>query len=230
MIDFNQPETATTAGGELVASTSALVSRLAGPPAIVTVAEAEAAVTDRHELGAAIKTVEAFFAPLKSLAHQLHKGLCDRESAILRPLQRLDDEKRRALGDFKAAQDRARRERERALVEAQRQEREAAAVAEAGILERAGEHAIAAAVVNEAIAAPAPVVVLLDVTKTIADLKFRRVWKWRYVGDDPARALALLPREYLTADERKISAHATSMKASASIPGIEFYCDDLPVR
>jgi hypothetical protein len=230
VIDFNSPESATTAGGELVSSTEALVSRLAGPRAIATHAEQERAVHDRQQIGDAIKSVEEFFYPLKRLAHQLHKGLCDRETAILAPLRRLDETKRRAMAEYGAAEDRARHERERQAAEARQREREAAAIAEAAMLERAGEHAYAAAVVNEAIAAPAPVVVLPDAMKAIPGLKFRRTWKWRYVGDDRARALELLPRAYLMPDESKITAHASHMKESAAIPGIEFFPEDLPVR
>jgi hypothetical protein len=223
VIDLNRPEAASTAGGELAQSTEALVARL-GAGAIVTLEELERAVRDRQAIGDQIKTVEAFFKPLKALAHQLHKALCDRESAILAPLADLDRRKAGAISAYKAAQDRARRERERELAEEQRRARETQAIAEAGALERAGEHRIAAAVVAEAIAAPAPVVVLPDATKQIDGLKFRRVWKWRLQNE------ALIPRPYLMLDEKKLNAHASSMKESAAIPGIEFYFEDQPVR
>jgi hypothetical protein len=228
VIDLNRPEAASTAGGELQAQASALVARLAGPPAIASEAELAAAVLERKEIGAQVATVEAFFAPLKSLAHQLHKALCDRESAILGPLKALDHEKRAAMSAYALELDRQRRARERALEDEQRQAREAQAIKEAAQLERAGDHAMAAAVVAEAIAAP-PAVVVLAPTK-IAGLKMRRSWKWRYAGNDKARALQVIPREYLTADEQKIGAHAASMKESAAIAGIEFYFEDLPVR
>jgi hypothetical protein len=177
-----------------------------------------------------MKSVERFFEPLKRMAHQLHAALCTREKTILAPLRTLDDEKRQAMAAYKLQQDRERRRQEQELAAAQQREREAQTLHEAAQLEHQGEHAMAAAVVAEAIAAPPPVVVLADATKTISDLKFRTTWKWRYVGGDKARALALLPREYLTPDESKISAHATSMKGSASIPGIEFFSEELPVR
>lgn len=230
MIDFNQPATADTAGGELVPTTSAIVARVGNRPPIVTAADLEMAVADRQEIGAAIATVEAFFKPLKQLAHQLHASLCAREKSLLAPLRDLDDRTRGAMSAFKVAQDRERRQREHAIAEEQRRDREARAVAEAATLERAGEHSMAAAVVAEAIAAPAPVVVLPDVTKTIADLSFRRVWKWRYAGNDRARAMALLPRDYLSPDDVKIGAYARTMKESANLPGIEFYAEDVPVR
>lgn len=221
VIDFNRPEAVEGAGGELAQSTEALVARL-GAGAIVTLEELERAVRDRQTIGDQIKTVEAFFKPLKQLAHQLHAALCSRETAILAPLRSLDNEKRAAMSLYKEAEDRARREREAAKADEQRRDREARALAEASTLERDGDHVMAAAVVAEAIAAPAPVVVLPDATKAIA--KFRRVWKWRLQN------LERVPRPYLMLDEKKINAHASSMKESAAIAGIEFYFEDQPVR
>lgn len=230
MIDLNRPDAVSTAGGELVTTTEALVARLGARP-IATLGELEGAVHDRQAIGDQIKAVEEFFYPLKRLAHQLHKTLCDREGAILAPLRRLDEDKRQAMTAYKAAQDRARRVREAELADEQRKARETQAIAEAGALERDGERVLAAAVVAEAIAAPAPVVVLPDATKAIDGLKFRRVWKWRLqAGLEPAQALERIPRAYLMLDERKITAHASSMKESAAIAGIEFYCEDQPVR
>jgi hypothetical protein len=229
-IDFNRPDAAQGVGGDLVATNEALVHRLGPSTTIATVADLERAVVARQQIGEAIKRVEAFFEPVKRMAFQLHKALCAREQAILAPLRALDKDTSRAMSAFKDAEDRARREREEALAEAQRREREGRAIVEAGHLERAGEHGMAAAVVAEAIAAPPPVVVLPDVVKGVADVRFRRLWKWRYVGGDKARALTLLPRDYLAPDEARIGAHATHMKESAKIPGIEFYFEDVPVR
>jgi hypothetical protein len=228
-IDLNSPHAAQTVGGELVSTTTQLVARLQDT-AITTQGDLQQAVMDRQQIGDAVKAVEQFFDPLKRMAHQLHKALCTREAGILAPLRKLDADKAHAISDFKRVQDRVRQQREQALAEQQRKDREAEAMAEAATLEHAGDHAMAAAVMNEAIAAPAPVVVLPDALKAVADLKFRRVWKWRYTGNDPARALQLLPREFLTPDERKIGAHATTMKDSAKLPGIDFYFEDIPVR
>jgi hypothetical protein len=225
VIDLNRPDAASTAGGELVTQAEALVARLGAKP-IATLGELEGAVRDRQTIGDQVKAVEEFFYPLKRLAYQLHKALCDREGAILAPLRRLDEDKRQAMTAYKAAEDRARRAREAELAEAQRQARETQAIAE-----RDGDRAMAAAVVAEAIAAPAPVVVLPDATKTITGLKFRRVWKWRLqAGLTPAQALERIPRAYLMLDEKKLNAHAASMKESAAIAGIEFYFEDAPVR
>ena len=65
------------------------------------------------------------------------------------------------------------------------------------------DHELAEAVLAEAIDAPPTVVSLPDATKTVAGLKFRRRWLWRYAGgpknvtDTPqavvARTMAIIP-------------------------------------
>ena len=99
---------------------------------------------------------------------------------------------------------------------------------------------MAAAVLAEAIAAPAPVVVLPDATKAVDGLKFVRRWLWRYAGGPAdlkqtppavlARTMQLIPREYLCVDEKKVGAIARSSKGTIKIPGIEIYFVDEPVR
>ncbi len=94
-------------------------------------------------------------------------------------------------------------------------------------MESAGETELAGAVIAEAIAAPAPVVVLPDVTKGV--VRFRREWKWRYTTDE-ARALQVLPRTYLAVDTKKIGSYARDHKGSAALPGIQVYYEDVPIR
>jgi hypothetical protein len=72
VIDFNRPDAVSTAGGDLVVQTTALVRQLQTADAIATVGDLERAVVERQQIGQAIKTVEAFFEPLKRMAHQLH--------------------------------------------------------------------------------------------------------------------------------------------------------------
>ena len=211
-----------------------------GPVAIRSLADLERAVRDRQLIADAIARVVGFFAGFKAAAHKLHKAICDRESEILAPLRALDAARRDAIGAFKAAQDRERAERERILADEQRRAREADAAAEAAALERDGEHDLAAAVVAEAITAPAPIVALPDPTRGIEGLAFTRRYHWRFEGgpaevkDTPphvlARALALIPREFLMVDDKKLGAYARAMKGSATVPGIEFYDTADPVR
>jgi len=95
-------------------------------------------------------------------------------------------------------------------------------------------------VIAEAVSAPLPVVALPDVTKSVEGLRFTRTWHWRYAGgprdvkqtppEVRARSLRMLPREFMTADESKLTKFATGMKDTARVPGIEFYFVDTPRR
>jgi len=226
VLDVADPSTANNIGTELALSTRSLTERLANAP-ITDLAMLEQAVDDRRTLGAAAKSVEQFFDPLKQMAHRLHKALCDRQNAILAPILVLDGEKSRAISAFKAAQDELRRQRERELAEQQRRIDQARAAEEAAALETAGESAMAEAVLAEAIQAPMPVVVVRDEVKAVA--KFRRDWKWKFTTTED-RARQLLPREYLAIDEQKLTAYAKAMKTSAALPGITVFYVDTPIR
>lgn len=229
VLDFNHPDTARVVGGELEQTSQSLVRRLESNEWLATEADAQQAVLDRQTLGDAIKRVEEFFAPLKKMAYDLHKALCARETAILAPMQRVDTIKRTALGAFKVEQDRIRREEEERQAAEQRRQDEERAQAEAAAAHSSGQPELADAILEEQIAAPPPAVVLPDRTRAVEGLKYRRDWKWRYATSE-ARALQLLPREYLTVDQKKVNAIVKAMKGSAQLPGIQVYYEDVPVR
>lgn len=228
------------AGAELDTTVAPLVERLAAPLVITSVDDLADAVEQRAHIGNAIARVVEWFAPLKKSAHQLHADLCERERGYLAPLQALDAARKSAIADYKARADRERETRERELADRQRRDEQTRAAEHAAALERDGHDELAAAVMAEAIAAPAPVVALPDVTRAVAGLSFRRRWLWRYTGgpDDvsktpPAvaeRAKALMPRDYLIPDEKKIGAYVRAMKGGARIPGVDVYYVDDPVR
>lgn len=218
-----------TLGTDLEQETKLVVGKLANI-AIRTTADLAQAVLDRQDLGARAKVVAEFFAPLKTQAFKTHRMICDRENEILGPITALDTRLKRAITDYKTEQDRLRREEEQRLADERRREEETRLANEAAALESAGEHELAAAAVEQALSAPAPIVVLPDVTRHVEGLKFRTEWKWRYTNNDRARAEQLLPREYMASDEKKIGGYVRSMKGSGKIPGIEIYSEQVPVR
>ena len=229
-----------TAGSELEATAQSLSLRLGTAVVIRSTADLEQAVEDRVYIGDAITRVETFFTPLKQMAHKLHATLCERERTILAPLKAVDASRRTAISAYKEQQDAERRERELALSDQRQREEQARAASEAAALEHAGQRELAAAVLAEAIDAPPPVVTLPDVTTTVTGLKFRRRWLWRYSGGPKdvtktppaiiARTMKLIPREFLVLDARKVGQYATAMKHAGTIPGIEIYSVDDPVR
>jgi hypothetical protein len=237
-VDWNRPDMARTVGGPLEATALSLVERARGSLVVTDRASLEQAKLDRSAVYEAIGRVEEFFAPLKAMAHGLHAALCKREREILDPLKTIDAQQAHAIRQYHEAEERDRRRREIELAEALRVEREAQAAREAADYERTGEHALAAAVLAEAIAAPPVVVAIADPNNDL--VTFRRVWKWKYaggpveVGKTPPhiveRSLALLPESLKCPDEKKIGAYVRSMKTSTAIPGIEIYCTEVPNR
>jgi hypothetical protein len=234
------PEAARAVGGELEQVTTALVQRLRPDLVIVTTGDLEQAVIDRQQIGDAIAHVEFVFADLVKAAYKTHRLLCDRRRDLLAPLLRIDDVLASAISNFKTRADREREARERQLAEEQREQDQARAAAEAAHLESSGQPELAASVISEAIAAPLPTVVVEDPLRQVDGLKFRRYWRWRFAsgptdvtrtpGPVIARAMQLVPREFLMVDARKVSAYASAMKSAGKIPGLDIYFVDEPVR
>lgn len=235
-IDLNRPDSTQHVGLQLESTALSTVDRMRGSLVIDGPVALDQVKSDRAAVYALIKQGEEFFRPLKALAHQLHAKICAREKQILEPLRRLDEDQAAAIREYHALEDRARREREAAIAEEQRRDRERQAIRDAAEYERSGDHEIAAAILEEAVAAPAPVVALPDPVREV--VSFTRRWRWKYVGgpenvahtppDVLRRALAVLPDEFKMPDEKKIGAFARSMKSSGRIPGIEIYAVDEP--
>ncbi|HYM24957.1 MAG TPA: hypothetical protein VEU08_17190 [Vicinamibacterales bacterium] len=173
------------------------------------------------------KDVEGFFKPLKDFAYRLHRMVCDRESAVLRPLQAFESAAKSNAQAWQRDEERKRREEEQRRAEEGRKAEEERLAREAELLEQRGEPELAAQVLEQAVNVPAPVVVLPSSVPTVQGMTFRERWCWRPLGGDTpqarARAIQLAPREFLTLDEKKLNAYARSHGASAKVPGLEFF-------
>lgn len=208
--------------------------------AVVDIATCERAVQARTAIGQKQQEIVAKLEKPKSWAYNLHKWFCSLEAAALAPYNALDTYERDQIRTFNDAQTRLREQRERELADQARRDAEARAAAEAAALETSGDHAMAVAVMEEAIAAPTPVVTLPTLKTQVAGLSTTRRWLWRYPGatndaktSPPAivaRTMSLAPREFLKLDEQKVGAYVRTMKTAAKIPGIEVYWVDDPVR
>src|SRR5262245_54322762 len=186
VLDLSKPETAIDVRlieGEIVETTQQLVERLR-ETVVCDRASLQQAAIDRQQLAEAEKRVAAWFQPAKSALHRWHAFVCDREREVLAPIKALDEIKRKAISAYKQREEQERRDREQAEAERRRREHEARVAAEAAALERDGHAELAAAVVDEAIESPLPVVVLPDETKSIPGLRFVKRYGWRYVGGD----------------------------------------------
>lgn len=172
-------------------------------------------------LAALEKEITAYFADDKKRAYDIWQSQCRKEKAALLLVQAASKRLRDGRQGWKAEQDRLQREAEQqAAREAQQAEQERL-LAEAAHAEQRKEPELAAAIVEEAISAPAPVVVLPSFVPK--DLPKRTLYKWRVVKAE------FIPRDFLALDEKKLTAYAAAMKGAARVPGIEFYTEEIDV-
>lgn len=220
---------------------------------VTDTASCESAVALRQTIGAIVKEIETGFEPNKAYYWTKHKEVCAAEHELvsqllnpknLRDPKTIDGKLCIAIQDFTAAEDRRRHEQEERDAADQRRRDEALAAEQAAALEQQGQHELAAAIVAEAIAAPAPIVTRPNVRTEVKGLKTKRYWRWRFTGGQnkvkdilkeapPAilqRVMRLLPREFCEPSVRTIDDYVDAMKDKANIPGIDVYYEDVPVR
>ncbi len=177
-----------------------------------------------HDVDALQAEIDETFDPQISQAHKLHKSLLAEKKKFSEPLERAKTIVGRKTADFLFEQETARKEAERQRLEAEEKAREVAekAVDKAGKLEADGKERAAALVVNEAhnkvdeILSTAP-----EVPEELdtSGLTVREDWKFSIVNE------ALIPREYLCPDEKKIGRIVRALKDQANIPGIRAYAE-----
>lgn len=179
----------------------------------------ETAATFLRSVKTMQKRVEdTFDGPIKA-AHAAHKAMLDAKKQFSEPLERAERAVKVKISTYQTEQERLRREEELRLQAEARRVEEERRLAQAVELEAAGQSVAAAAVLE----APAPIavpVVPRQVPK-IAGVSSRKLWKYRIVNP------ALIPREWMTPNDKAIADYARRMQASASIPGVEFYPDDV---
>lgn len=156
-----------------------------------------------------------WFAPLKRKVDEMKRLLLDQEHAAVDPLVRAEAILGRACSDWDTKQEAERRAvQEKAQAEYRKQE-EDARLARAAELEAQGRKEEAGQVLDSPVAVPA---VVIQKEKT-PGLSFRTVWKFRIVN------AALIPRQYLTPDEKAIGGVVRSLQDKAGIPGVEVYSE-----
>lgn len=175
-----------------------------------------------------VKRAKPSFDDVCNNAHKAWKSATELRAMFFERLEGFSQSARRLLGAYKAKQDEIRRHEQRRLEEEERQRQLARQREEAKLLEKQGQKELAAAV--RATPVTAQPVTLPDPVPKVQGMTFRDEWKWRFVGNDRATAERLLPREYMSANETKLNAVARSMKGAVKVPGVQFYCEKVPVR
>jgi len=184
-------------------------------------AEYQIAADNLKDIKSALKRVEDFFKPMKKSADETKRKILDAERKLTVPLNEAEQLAKQAMLAYQRAEDAKRLAEQRKLQaeadERARREREALAKKAAAAKKpetRERYQEAAAAVV-------APVVSVASQTPAVTGLTTRKVWKARVVD------AAKVPRDFLAVDERKLDQYAKAMRDAASVPGVEFYQEEI---
>jgi hypothetical protein len=179
---------------------------------VTTDAEYEVAAGWLRECAATKKRITEFFKPIVKAAHEAHKAAKDRENEALKPVVEAESHLSRTMGDYQAACAAERREQERMLREIERQEQEAETQRIAAQYAAMGNDALADAAMNAPL--PASTIKLDEFAPKVAGTATLTTWTFEIVD------AALIPREYLIPDEKKIGGVVRAMKDATKIPGV----------
>lgn len=174
-------------------------------------------------LRGAARKVEDWFKPLVDAAHKAHRELTTRRGETLRPVEAECTRLTVEMSRWKGEQDRLARERAAQQAREEQELARSVALEEAVTLEAQGMPEEAAAVVEQAIAAPAPVIPIAQAAPKVDGISHRETWKFDIVD------ASLIPREYLSIDEKKLGAVVRALKGSTRIAGIRVYPEQTTV-
>jgi hypothetical protein len=171
------------------------------------------------------KRIEEYFADDVKNAHTLWSSLTSKRKKAVDAVEARITTIKRMMAGWSQEQERIRREAElKAQLEAKRLEEERCAQ-EAAILEVQGQPELAAAVLEQAIAAPAPIVSLPSAVPKVAGVSTVEAYDFEIINE------ALLPRTHLTPDMKKIREDVNRLKSMTKIPGVRvFRADQVRVR
>lgn len=182
------------------------------------------AVAGEHLVGFATlkKRIEDYFADDVKNAHTLWSSLTGKRKKALDAVEAEITRIKRMMGGWSQEQERIRLEAEvKAQREAKRLEEERCA-AEAAILETQGQPELAAAVLEQAITAPAPIVSLPSAVPKVAGVSTVEAYDYEVINE------ALLPREFTvtTPNHKKIRERVSELKGMTRIPGVRVFRND----
>ncbi len=176
--------------------------------------------------------VLVFFKDIKDAAFKAHRAISTKEAEQLKPIKDARNLMARLTYEYEQRLEQERRKAEREAAEAEQRRRDAEALEQAAALADQGHAEVAELVIEQAIAAPAPVVSQPTKAVEVAGVSTRENWQPVYVGASPgqtwkdltadqqAGVMRMLPREYCMPDESKIRGVVKAMKGGTKIPGV----------
>ena len=150
-------------------------------------------------------------------AHETWQEALGKRKKHMDPLLKAEGDVKLKVGQFRLLEERKRRAEEQRLADIAKKEADERAMAEAAQLAANGEKELADIVIQEAVAAPAPVVVLESSVPRQEGISGRVNWDFRITDESQ------LPREFMSPDPVKIRAVVRSQKGMTKIPGVQAF-------
>ena len=161
-----------------------------------------------------LKLINETFDPIVKKAHEAHKEALKQKKTHADPLENAKRIIGRKVGAYQQEQERKAEEKRR-LEQAELQKRaEEEALQAAEELESVGDTEAAEMVLETPVVAQAAPV---KEAPKVSGIAVKKTWKFRVKNPN------LIPREYLTIDEKKIGGIVRAMKDQTNIPGVEVY-------
>lgn len=165
------------------------------------------------QLGALADRAKTWWEPVTSLAFKLHRWLTARRAVDVDPLEAQRARLLREAGAWDREQQRLQRERDAQAALEAKKKADAEALHQAELLTAQGLPELAEAVVEQAIATPAPAVSTWSAPKA-KNLSHGEDWEIDIINE------ALVPREYMAADKARILKVVRALKGAIKIPGV----------
>lgn len=165
------------------------------------------------------RAIEDYWKDDVAAAHRLHKSLTTKRQQDLGVVTQERSRVQRLMLTWQQEAERQRRAEEARLAEEERQRQEALALEQAAAFEAQGQRELAAAVIEEATQAPAPMVSLPPTPKVEG---VATVERWDFEVVDPDQ----VPREFCAPDPRLIRLRVQAMKSRTAIPGVRVFRAD----
>lgn len=163
---------------------------------------------------------QAWFAPLKKLSDMLHSMICAMEKQAMADDVEVEQIIKGRRIDWRQAEERKRLQAENEARRIAKDEADKKALADAAALEAEGQPEAAQEVLQQAIAAPAPAVVVQSSVPKQTGSAVRK--KFSYRIDDPEK----VQREFCSPDPKKIKAHVDAYGMASKISGVTPYPDE----
>ena len=165
-------------------------------------------------IAAYLKRVKEVFDPLVEAAHTAHKVAVAQRAKMAEPAQTAERLVKAAMGTYEAAERERVAAAERAAAAERRRLEDEERLRLATALEAEQKPAEAERALTAPVAIRVPTPVIAPVAK-VEGVSFREDW------DFEIEDAALIPREYLVPDEKKIRAVVRASKGDIKIPGIK---------